>query len=181
MGQCLAGSLKRLCVVTHGLSPESRPAFPAPRGGEGGEGAHPETLSKTAPTHQRAPWMIGRAPGRRLALLHDTAYTAHELHKLPAEQCRSTVKSMSYSAKCRLCRICKLMKPLKTLAFYETASVCTRSPPQNQPPQAPRFFYPMPQRGFCMDNWIIASSYHHHITASPAHSQDNTHAKRGGL
>lgn len=43
------------------------PFFRHPWGG-GGEGVHPETLSKTHTTHQRAPWMIARAAGRPIAI-----------------------------------------------------------------------------------------------------------------
>lgn len=43
------------------------PFFRHPRG-EGGRGAHPETLSKTHTTYQRAPWMIGREPERLIAI-----------------------------------------------------------------------------------------------------------------
>nr|DAI19623.1 MAG TPA: hypothetical protein [Caudoviricetes sp.]DAU64001.1 MAG TPA: hypothetical protein [Caudoviricetes sp.] len=43
------------------------------------------------------------------------------------------------------------------------------------------FFIRCHNANFVRDNGIISSSYHHHITASPARSQSNTHAKRGGL
>ena len=33
-------------------------------GGEGGGGVRPETLSKTTPIYQRAPWLIARKPRR---------------------------------------------------------------------------------------------------------------------
>ena len=36
--------------------------------GRGGEGAHPETSNETAPTYQRAPWMIAREAGHLIAI-----------------------------------------------------------------------------------------------------------------
>ena len=37
-------------------------------GGEGGGGAHPETMNETRTTHQRAPWMIAREARHLIAI-----------------------------------------------------------------------------------------------------------------
>ena len=173
--------------------------------GEGGRGAHPETSNETAPTYQRAPWMIGREPGHRLPLLHDTAYTALKLHKLPARQNGNTTKSMTYSAKCRLCRICKIDEAIENTSFLRNCmnmhSIQHRKQPRKVHQYAPDHrrktshhkphdFFICRHNAKCMGQWAISSShlgykiiissssYHHHCITG---AQPGPHAKRGGL
>ena len=185
-------SQKAVCRSAWAVAGEP-PRFSGTPGG-GGRGAHPETLNETAPTYQRAPWMIGREARRLLPLLHDTAYTALKLHKLPAEQCRNTVKSMRYSAKCRLCRICKLIKTIENTSFLRNCmnmhSIQRRKRPQKLHQYAPdhrhitsrnspTIFLSDATTHILLGYKIIISSYHR-ITASPSRSQDSTPRKEGG-
>ena len=113
---------------------------------------------------------------------------------MPNLQIDETIENTSFLRNCMNIHSIQHRKRLRKLHQHAPAKhhQLHRTAAAKPAGTSPQFFYLPPQRGFCMDNGIISSSYHHHIiiisshhrriiTESPAHSQDNTPRKEGGL